>query len=53
MKLALLATLVALSACNTIEPPPSCHGPIFALNATRWSPTAADLATPKPIGKDE
>ena len=53
MKTLAFIALLVLSACNTVEPPPSCHGPIFALNSARWVPSAADLQTPKPIGKAE
>ena len=40
--ISLAALLAALVACAP-TPPPSCHGPVFGLNAGQWSPLPADL----------
>ena len=51
MRRLVLLALLALAACNEVEPPPSCHGDIFPLNTGRWNPTPADLGTPAQIGR--
>lgn len=45
--LAILATLIGLTACSTGELA-TCKGPAFALNTGRWQASPADLQIPKP-----
>lgn len=43
LKLVALAALMATMVACAPTPPPSCHGPVFGLNAGQWTPTQADL----------
>ncbi len=38
-----LIALNALTACSNSEVLATCKGPVFALNAGHWQPSAADL----------
>lgn len=50
--LVIMVTLIALAACSGSGTLATPTGPPFALNASHWQPTAADLQLPKPGGSE-
>ena len=44
-----IITCGLLAGCSNPDPLAVASGPVFALNAGHWQPTAQDLAAPPPV----